>query len=75
MPLVRTLRTLLTNNIPEILPEIRMSISGLFDQMHDSHPVVKGEHSGKTAETATDRLFRCQGLSVVFNGVRSCRLF
>lgn len=43
MPLVRTLRTLLTNNIPEILPEIRLAISALFDEMHDKHPVVDGK--------------------------------
>jgi hypothetical protein len=47
MPLVKTLRTLLTNNVPEILPEIRMTVSGLFDQMHESHPVVKGDFSGE----------------------------
>lgn len=43
--LVKALRTLLTNNVPEILPELRDAISGLFDQMHESHPVINGEKS------------------------------
>ena len=43
LPLVRVLRTLLTNNIPYILPELRLATSELFDQMHDSHPIVKSK--------------------------------
>lgn len=75
MPLVRTLRTLLTNNIPKILPEIRMAVSELFDLMHDSHPVVEGENDGRYVKTAADDRVRCQSVSVVLNGFRSCRLF
>ncbi|KAG9237932.1 cytochrome P450 [Amylocarpus encephaloides] len=37
---VRALRTLLTNNLPEVLPELRISASSLMDEMHASHPVV-----------------------------------
>ncbi|CAG8981795.1 hypothetical protein HYALB_00004738 [Hymenoscyphus albidus] len=45
-PLVRTLRTFLTNNIPDILPEIRLAISKLFDDLYDTQPVVDGvKHS------------------------------
>ena len=42
MPLVRTLRTLLTNNLPEIIPEIQTAVSGLFDQIYDSQPAIQG---------------------------------
>jgi len=42
MPLVRILRTYLTNNVPELIPEIRIAISELFDQIHERHSVVKG---------------------------------
>ncbi|EEQ30552.1 conserved hypothetical protein [Microsporum canis CBS 113480] len=41
-PLVRTLRTLLTNNVPKLIPDIRMAISGMFDELHDSLPVMNG---------------------------------
>ncbi|GAB1314472.1 hypothetical protein MFIFM68171_04682 [Madurella fahalii] len=41
-PLIRTLRTLLTNHLPDILPEIRRSMSGLIDRLYDSHPVANG---------------------------------
>ncbi|GAB1318482.1 Cytochrome P450 monooxygenase AtmP [Madurella fahalii] len=44
-PLIRTLRTLLTNHLPEILPEIRRSMSGLMDTLYDAHPVVNGTKS------------------------------
>jgi hypothetical protein len=40
---VRALRTLLTNNLPEVLPELRISVSNLIDEMHASHPVVDGK--------------------------------
>ncbi|KAL9601988.1 MAG: hypothetical protein Q9179_002680 [Wetmoreana sp. 5 TL-2023] len=43
-PLVKTLRTLLTNNITEILPDIRLAVSAIFDQKYDSHPVINGEN-------------------------------
>jgi len=76
MPLVKTLRTLLTNNIPEILPEIRMAISGLFDQMHESHPVVKGKDGGKSCQDGElICVFRSQDFSLVLNGSGSCRLY
>lgn len=75
MPLVKTLRTLLTNNVPEILPEIRMAVSELFDLMHDSHPVAEGENDGICVKTAADDRVRCQSVSVVLNDSRSCRLF
>ena len=39
---VRALRTLLTNNIPAILPELRITISTAIDDMHASHPIVNG---------------------------------
>ncbi|KAI1824544.1 cytochrome P450 [Xylaria intraflava] len=41
-PLLKTLRNLLTGHLPNVLPELRRSMSGMFDEMHDSHPVVNG---------------------------------
>ncbi|KAI1423599.1 cytochrome P450 [Xylaria sp. FL1777] len=41
-PLLKTLRTLLTGHLPNILPELRWSMSGMFDEMYDLHPVVNG---------------------------------
>lgn len=42
-PLIRTLRTFLTNHLPEILPEIRRSLSYILDQNYNSCSVVKGK--------------------------------
>lgn len=42
-PLLRTIRYLLTAHLPHILPDIRSSISNMFDQRYEIHPVVKGE--------------------------------
>lgn len=41
-PLIRTLRTLLTNHLPDILPDIRRSMSILLDRLHESHKVTNG---------------------------------
>lgn len=41
---VRALRTLLTNNIPEVLPELRIAVSTALDDMHDLHPISNGNH-------------------------------
>ncbi|KAK1254766.1 hypothetical protein MKX08_008761 [Trichoderma sp. CBMAI-0020] len=45
MPLIRTLRTLLTNHLPDILPDVRRSMSVLLDRAQDSQPVVNGSHT------------------------------
>lgn len=42
-PLVRTLRTLLTNHLPDILPDARRSMSALFDGILESHSMVNGK--------------------------------
>ncbi|RYP09153.1 hypothetical protein DL765_008544 [Monosporascus sp. GIB2] len=42
-PLLRTIRYLLTAHLPQILPDIRSSISNMFDQRYESHPVVNGK--------------------------------
>lgn len=39
---VRALRTLLTNNLPNILPDLRVAIAGDFARMMAEHPVVDG---------------------------------
>ncbi|KAL7927017.1 cytochrome P450 [Trichoderma austrokoningii] len=45
MPLIRTLRTLLTNHLPDILPDIRRSMSAFLDRAQDSQPVVNGSYT------------------------------
>jgi hypothetical protein len=42
-PLVRALRTLLTNHVPDILPDIHRAIAAKFDQKIQSFPVTDGE--------------------------------
>ncbi|KAL4925063.1 cytochrome P450 [Aspergillus undulatus] len=39
---IRALRTLLTNNIPMILPNLSVIIKSSFCEMHSQHPVVNG---------------------------------
>ncbi|EZF23054.1 hypothetical protein H112_04207 [Trichophyton rubrum D6] len=41
-PLVRTLRSLLTNNVPNLVPDIRAAVSKIFDTFHDSLPAING---------------------------------
>ncbi|KAI0886348.1 cytochrome P450 [Annulohypoxylon maeteangense] len=42
-PLLRTIRYLLTEHLPYILPDIRTSISHMFDQRYESHPIVNNQ--------------------------------
>jgi hypothetical protein len=42
-PLVRALRALLTNHVPEILPDIRRAMAAKFDQKLQSCPVTDGK--------------------------------
>lgn len=42
-PLVRTLRSLLTNNVPNLVPDIRAAVSKIFDTFHDSLPAINGK--------------------------------
>lgn len=39
---IRALRTLLTNNLPQILPDLSNIIRARFAEMHERHPVVNG---------------------------------
>ncbi|KAI2618907.1 cytochrome P450 [Hypoxylon sp. NC1633] len=39
---VRALRTLLTNNLPQILPDLSTIIRSRFEELHSTHPVVNG---------------------------------
>ncbi|MCJ1352523.1 MAG: hypothetical protein MMC33_002507 [Icmadophila ericetorum] len=39
---VRALRTLLTNNMPAILPDLRIAIASNFAEMHAKHPIISG---------------------------------
>lgn len=41
-PLLKTLRVLLTGHLPHVLPSIRYAVSDMFDQLHESHPIVNG---------------------------------
>ena len=40
---VRALRTLLTNNMPAILPDLRIAIAQNFAKMHAKHPIINGK--------------------------------
>ncbi|KNG49002.1 cytochrome p450 [Stemphylium lycopersici] len=40
---IRALRTLLTNNLPKILPDLTCIIRTRFQELHASHPVVNGK--------------------------------
>ncbi|KAI9644959.1 hypothetical protein NHQ30_006994 [Ciborinia camelliae] len=71
MPLVKTLRTLLTNNVPEILPNIRMAVSELFDEVHGTAPIMNGKDftRRKGSEYTILSVFeRCQGLLLILDG-------
>jgi len=40
---IRALRTLLTNNLPKILPDLTCIIRSRFQELHAGHPVVNGK--------------------------------
>lgn len=40
---IRALRTLLTNNLPQILPDLSCIIRTRFEQLHAGHSMVKGK--------------------------------
>lgn len=40
---IRALRILLTNNLPQILPDLSNIIRARFAEMHERHPVVNGQ--------------------------------
>lgn len=42
---VRALRTLLTNHLPEILPDLGVIIRSRFEEMHQQHPIINGKHT------------------------------
>ncbi|RAL66551.1 hypothetical protein DID88_006241 [Monilinia fructigena] len=43
---IKALRTLLNNNLPSILPNLRIDIENKFSEMHDTHKVMNGsKHS------------------------------
>jgi hypothetical protein len=39
---VRALRTMLTANLPRILPDLSMIIKTRFEELHEKHPIVDG---------------------------------
>ena len=41
---VRALRTLLTNNLPKILPDLETINRGRFEELRKGHPVIAGQH-------------------------------
>lgn len=41
--LIKTLRNDFTGYLPEVLPEIRLSMSAFFDQHYESLPLVNGK--------------------------------
>lgn len=46
---VKALRTMLTNNLPAILPDLSAIIRARFEELHQSHPRVKGETTPKAS--------------------------
>lgn len=40
---VRALRTLLTNNLPQILPDLGAMIRARFEEQHSTHPIIDGK--------------------------------
>lgn len=46
---VRALRTLLTNNMPDILPDLREAIKTNLTLLLDVHPIVDGKASESMA--------------------------
>ncbi|EUC33179.1 hypothetical protein COCCADRAFT_96747 [Bipolaris zeicola 26-R-13] len=40
---IRALRTLLTNNLPKILPDLTCIIRTRFEELHATHPVINGK--------------------------------
>lgn len=69
-PLVRTLRSLLTNNLPQILPEVRIAVSVKFDDMIESHKLVDGwSFTTHSNSYSTDEI-RCQDFSPVWDATR-----
>jgi hypothetical protein len=41
---IRALRTLLTNNLPKILPDLTCIIRTRFQELHAGHPVINGKN-------------------------------
>ena len=50
---IRALRTLLTNNVPNILPDLSTVIKTQFEDMRSSHGGDSGEPAGILSSTAT----------------------
>jgi hypothetical protein len=44
---VRALRTLLTGNLPQVLPDLGVIIRSRFAELHDSHPVIDGTQTSR----------------------------
>lgn len=42
---IRALRTLLTNNLPKILPDLTCIIRTRFQELHATHPVINGNNA------------------------------
>lgn len=40
---IRALRTLLTNNVPHILPGLSKIINTRFEELHEKYPIINGE--------------------------------
>ncbi len=46
---VKALRTMLTSNLPAVLPDLSVIIRTRFEELHESHPEINGEfHWAKT---------------------------
>jgi hypothetical protein len=47
---VRALRTMLTANLPQILPDLSSIIRTRFEELHETHPVVDGKNPPSKVE-------------------------
>jgi len=55
---IRALRTLLTNNLPEILPDLSVIMRARFNESHATHRVEKGKSIRDSSHIGHGREFR-----------------
>lgn len=55
---IRALRTLLTNNLPDILPDLSVIIRARFEELHATHRIEKGTHIQNSSPVDNGRKLR-----------------
>ncbi|KAK4033683.1 cytochrome P450 [Parachaetomium inaequale] len=61
---VRALRTLLTNNLPEILPNLGVVVRKRFAELHKGHPIVNGVRHSPVARMITKTVVLANVISI-----------